>query len=288
MSEQFIAGHYRILRKLGSGAFGHTYLAEDAHLPDKKHCVVKQLKPKSPDEFTIATAKRLFPREAAILNRLGEHPQIPRLLAHLEEDRELYLVQEYIAGHDLDQEIKSGTKLEESAVVKMLDQILTILTFVHQQKVIHRDLKPSNIMRRTKDGKLFLIDFGAVKEIVTQVSNAQKFTVAIGTPGYMPIEQSMGQPRYCSDIYALGMTTIFALTGIEPSLLFRDRHPGEIKWRDRTNVNPKLGDIIDRMVRQDYRDRYPDAAAAHQALKEFSETVEQTMINSLVEEKETS
>ncbi|MEM7595766.1 MAG: serine/threonine-protein kinase, partial [Cyanobacteria bacterium P01_A01_bin.83] len=243
MGKQFIAGHYRILRKLSSGAFGHTHLAEDTHLPDNKRCVVKQLKPNSADDFTIATAKRLFPREAAILNKLGEHPQIPRLLAHLEEDQEFYLVQEYIKGHDLDHEIKPGTKLEECEVVKILYEILAILTFVHQQKVIHRDIKPSNIMRRTEDGKLFLIDFGAVKEIVTQVSNSQKLTVAIGTKGYMPIEQFRGQPRYCSDIYALGMMAIFALTGIEPSLLFSDRHTGEIKWRDLAVVNPKLADI---------------------------------------------
>ena len=190
MSKQFIAGHYRIVKKLGSGAFGHTYLAEDTHLPDNKRCVVKQLKPNSTDDFTLATAKRLFPREAAILNKLGEHPQIPRLLAHLEEDQEFYLVQEYIEGHDLDQEIKSGTKLEESAVVKILDEILTILTFVHQEKVIHRDLKPSNIMRRTEDGKLFLIDFGLAQKSDAQKNNQSNSFV--GTARYSSTSSHSG------------------------------------------------------------------------------------------------
>ena len=277
MSEQFIAGHYRILKQLGKGAFGHTYLAEDIHLPDDRLCVVKQLKPQSTDEFTIETAKRLFPREAAILNKLGKHPQIPRLLAHPAEEQEFYLIQEYIEGQDLEEEIKPGKKLEESQVIKILDEMLDILTFVHHKKVIHRDIKPSNVMRQKEDGKLFLIDFGAVKKIATQVSNVQELTVAIGTPGYQPGEQKMGQPRYASDIYALGMMAIFALTGIEPSQLWIDRATGEIQWREGIDINPKLAEILDKMVRQDYRDRYRDATAAHQALKEFLKPVDRPL-----------
>lgn len=273
MSEQFIAGHYRILEKLGSGAFGHTYLAEDTHLPNNQRCVVKQLKPQSTDRFTIETAKRLFPREAKTLLKLGEHPQIPRLLAHLEEENEFYLVQEYIKGHNLDKEIKPGLQLEESQVVKLLDEVLDILTFVHQEKVIHRDIKPSNIMRREKDGKLFLIDFGAVKEIATQISKDKELSrinpTRIGTPGYISSEQSMGHPKFVSDIYALGMMAIFALTGIDPSQLFRDSKTGEIQWRNYAKVNSKLADIVDKMIRYDFQKRYPSAIETRQALKEF-------------------
>ena|GEM_PF-1370729 len=270
MSKQFIAGRYHILKQLGEGAFGKTYLAEDTHMPENKHCVAKQLKPQSTDEFTINTAKKLFPREAAILNKLGDqHSQIPRLLAHLEEDNEFYLVQEYIEGCDLGEEIKPGIKLEESQVVKILDEILEVLTFVHQESVIHRDIKPSNIMRRNKDGKLFLIDFGAVKEITTRVSKVQYSTIIIGTDGYMPTEQARGQTRYASDIYALGMMAIFALTGIAPNQLSYDRDTGECEWRDDISVNPNLADIIDRMVRRDYRDRYRSATEAYQALQDF-------------------
>ena len=272
MIGRILAGRYHILNSLGKGAFGQTYLAEDTQLPDRKHCVVKQLKPQTTDEFTLETAKRLFPREAGILNKLGEHPQIPRLLAHLEENQEFYLVQEFIEGNDLSQEIKEGKQLEETEVINILDEVLDILTFVHQQKVIHRDIKPSNIMRQKKDGKLVLIDFGAVKEIATQISNAQgltSLTVAIGTEGYMPSEQSKGQPRFSSDIYALGMMAIFAITGIYPSQIPEERETGELKWRDRISVNPKLADILDKMVRYDFRDRYANAAEAHQALQEF-------------------
>ena len=269
MSDRFIAGRYRILKQLGEGAFGHTYLAEDTQMPNTPVCVVKQLKPQSIDKFVVETAKRLFPTEAETLSKLGEHPQIPRLLAHLEEDNEFYLVQEYIDGKDLDKEIASGIKLEESEVIKILDEMLAILTFVHQQKVIHRDIKPSNIMRRNSDGKLVLIDFGAVKEVATQISQAQKLTVAIGTPGYMSEEQSEGLPSYSSDIYALGMMAIFALTGIHPAQIPKNEETGEIEWRNHADVQPKLADIIDRMVRQESRSRYLSAAEAHRALKEF-------------------
>lgn len=272
MSDRFIAGRYRILKPLGSGAFGHTYLAEDTQMPNNLLCVVKQLKPKYTDKLTIETAKRLFPREAETLSKLGEHPQIPRLLAHMEEDNEFYLVQEYIEGSDLDKEIKPGIRLEESKVVKILDEILDTLTFVHQKKVIHRDIKPENIMRRDRDGKLVLIDFGAVKEIATQVSKAQKLTVAIGTHGYMPIEQQRGLPSCSSDVYALGMMAIFALTGIHPEQIPVDRKTEEVIWRDGININPKLANFINNMVRHNHGDRYPTATEALKALRKIDET----------------
>jgi eukaryotic-like serine/threonine-protein kinase len=270
---QTLAGRYLILKKLGKGGFGVTYLAEDTQLPDKKLCVVKHLKLETDDAVTLKAAKKLFQREAGILNKLGEeHPQIPRLLAHFEENEEFYLVQEFIDGHDLSQEIKQEKQLQEAEVVNILYEVLDILTFVHQQQVIHRDIKPSNIMRRKKNGKLVLIDFGAVKEVATQISNSQGvacLTVAVGTPGYQPSKQSKGKPKFVSDIYALGMTGIFALTGIDPSLIPEDKETGEIIWRDRISVNPKLADILDKMVRYDFRDRYSSVVEVKEALKQI-------------------
>jgi eukaryotic-like serine/threonine-protein kinase len=270
---QTLAGRYLILKKLGKGGFGVTYLAEDTQLPDKKLCVVKHLKLQTDDARTLTVAKKLFQREAEILNKLGEeHPQIPRLLAHFEENEEFYLVQEFIDGHDLSQEIKQGKQLQEAEVVNILYEVLDILTFVHQQQVIHRDIKPSNIMRREKDGKLVLIDFGAVKEVATQIVNAQgvtKFSFIVGTYGYMPSEQSKGKPKLVSDIYALGVTGIFALTGIDPSQISEDKETGEIIWRDRISVNPKLADILDKMVRYDFRDRYSSVVEVKEALKQI-------------------
>jgi serine/threonine-protein kinase len=152
------------------------------------------------------------------------------------------------------------------APVKLLHDILEVLVFVHQQNLIHRDLKPSNIRRRESDRKIVLIDFGAVKEITTQVVNPQGQTIIptqIGTPGYMPTEQAMGQPTLRSDIYAVGVIAIQALTGINPDPRRGGlpTHPQtkEIIWRDRVSVSPKLANIIDKMVRYDHNQRYQSA-----------------------------
>lgn len=143
--------------------------------------------------YTLNAGKILFDREAEALEKLGHHDQIPRLLAHFEDNQKFYLVQEFIEGHDFTQELRPNKQLSEAFVIQFLSDILEVLAFVHQQQVIHRDIKPSNIRRRESDGKLVLIDFGAVKQVSTQVVNSQgqtKVTIAIGSPGYMPSEQS--------------------------------------------------------------------------------------------------
>jgi eukaryotic-like serine/threonine-protein kinase len=274
MLGQTICGRYRIIRQIGKGGFGVTFLAEDTQRPGNPQCVVKQLKPQSDDSYTLHYAKRFFDQEAEILEILGNHDQIPRLLAHCEQNQEFYIVQEYIKGQDLKQEVFSKRQLSEAEVIKLLKQILEVLAFVHQKRVIHRDLKPSNIMRRESDGKIVLIDFGAVKQVTTQIANAQgqtQFTVAIGTPGYVPSEQANGQPTLSSDIYALGVICIQALTGINPDPRRRglptDFKTGEIIWQNQAHVSPKLANIIDKMVRYDYRQRYQSADEAMLALK---------------------
>ncbi len=154
-------------------------------------------------------------------------------------------------------------------MIRLLKDILEVLAFVHQKGVIHRDLKPSNIMRRESDGKIVLIDFGAVKQVATQIANAQgqtRFTIVIGTHGYMPSEQANGHPTLSSDIYAVGVICIQALTGINPAFP-TDPRTGEIIWRNQTQVSPKLADIIDKMICYDYRQRYQSADEALQALK---------------------
>ncbi|NMG18444.1 serine/threonine-protein kinase [Brasilonema bromeliae] len=274
MLGQTICGRYRIIRQIGKGGFGVTFLAEDTQRPGNPQCVVKQLKPQSDDSYTLHHAKRFFDQEAEILEILGNHDQIPRLLAHCTENQEFYIVQEYIKGQDLNQEVFSKRQLSEAEVIKLLKQILEVLAFVHQKRVIHRDLKPSNIMRRESDGKIVLIDFGAVKQVTTQIANPQgetQFTVAIGTPGYVASEQANGKPTLSSDIYALGVICIQALTGIHPDPRRRgfptDSKTGEIIWRNQAQVSPKLANIIDKMVRYDYRQRYQSADEALEALK---------------------
>ncbi|MHC5827157.1 MAG: protein kinase domain-containing protein, partial [Nostoc sp.] len=177
-------------------------------------CVVKKLKLQASDPITLETARRLFDTEAQVLYKLGTHDRIPQLLAYFEENAEFYLVQELIEGHDLSQELTPGKTLSQDQVISLLQELLTILEFVHQQNVIHRDVNPRNILRRQPDGKLILIDFGAVKQITTQIITPQgqtQATVAIGTPGYIPGEQAHGTPKLSSDIYATGIIAIQAL-----------------------------------------------------------------------------
>ena len=235
MQGQTLAGRYHIIKYLGGGGFGQTYLAEDKKRSGNLRCVVKQLKPQFTDPQTLSIARRLFKTETDTLHQLGTHPQIPELLDHFEENQEFYLVQELIEGIDLSKEIPPGQRLSESEVMAILQEIVEILVFVQQHKVIHRDIKPANLMRRNSDGKIFLIDFGAVKQISTQIGNTTGQTpptICIGTGGYMPAEQNNGQPNFGSDIYAVGMTGIEWLTGILPHELPKDAN-GEIIWRDR-------------------------------------------------------
>jgi len=286
-----LGGRYKIISELGAGGFGQTFLAQDLHLPDHPRCVVKQLKPQVSDAESFQTAQRLFDIEARVLYRLGDHDQIPRLLAHFEENQEFYLAQELIDGEPLTQELKGGQLWSETQVIAFLQDLLQVLAFVHEQNVIHRDLKPSNLMRRKRDGRIVLIDFGAVKQVSTQMLNpqtGQTKTISIGTQGYTPKEQLGGNPRFSSDIYAAGIIAIQALTGIHPRNLTEDPNTGEISWRDAgggtlreplggtrsdhraPHVSSELAEFLDRMVRYDFRARYPTAAEALRALQSLS------------------
>lgn len=268
-----LGGRYKIIQQLGVGGFGQTFLAEDLHLPEHPRCVVKQLKPQVTDGESLQIARRLFDTEAKVLYRLGSHDQIPRLLAHFEEDREFYLAQELIEGHSLSHELLDGKVWTETRVVALLQDILHTLAFVHTEQVIHRDLKPSNLIRRSHDGKVVLIDFGAVKQTSAQLANPDTgptHTISIGTQGYMPNEQIAGNPRFSSDIYAVGMIGIQSLTGVSPRKLLQDPRTGEIDWHSHAeHIHPKLREFLDRMVRYDFRDRYATATEALDALLEL-------------------
>lgn len=273
MTDIILSGRYRVIRQLGAGGFGTTFLAEDTQLPGHPWCVVKQLKPKNSDPELLQTARRLFNTEAEVLYKLGNHEQIPRLFAHFEENQEFYLVQEFIEGKSLSQILRSGTTLPEKPVIQLLENILTILEFVHSHQVIHRDLKPANIIQRQSDYKIVLIDFGAVKQISSQVVEPQEpmtLTIAIGSAGYMPNEQLAGKPRFSSDIYAVGMIGIQALTGLHPKDLQQDHETSEFLWRNHLNISPGLAYVIDKMVRYDFRDRYQSVTAALGDLKNLA------------------
>lgn len=267
-----LTGRYEIVQQLGVGGFGQTYVATDRHLPGNPLCVVKQLKPKNPQFLDFA--KRKFEDEAKSLYRLGEHDQIPRLLAHFEENENFYLVEEYIQGQPLERELAPGEPLSQEAAIALLADILQVLAFVHGQNAIHRDIKPANLIRRARDGKIVLIDFGAVKEVenLPAGGNGQSPpSIPIGSPGYGPIEQQMGAPHYSSDLYAAGLVCLQALTGLTPPELPKDEG-GEYRCAqlgDRAAISAGLAAILDKMVRQDYRQRYPTGAEALQAVQEL-------------------
>ncbi|AFY68693.1 serine/threonine protein kinase [Thalassoporum mexicanum PCC 7367] len=270
---------YAIDKELSVGGFGETYLAYDLGIPDtpKPKCVVKRLIPRHVKESTIV---RLFKQEAATLYKLGkEHDQIPKLHEYFEDQHtgDFFLVQEFIDGHDLQNELIPGRRWSEDDVIHLLIEILEVLDFLHQQDIIHRDIKPPNIMRRTIDRKLVLIDFGAVKELSAITVNQGKtnLTVQVGTPGYMPNEQAAGKPKLSSDIFAVGVIAIRALTGIIDVEISKLEHPDteKIEWRDQANVSNELAVIIDRMVEPSFSDRYKSAGEALQDIQKLNLSV---------------
>jgi serine/threonine protein kinase len=271
MLEITLVSRYKIIKELSHGGFGQTFIAEDMHLPGHPKCAIKQLKPIDTRPTVLDAAKKLFDREAQTLYKLGKHNQIPSLLAHFEQGAEFYLAQEFIEGQVLSEEIQPGMKLSESYVIQMMQDLLQILDFVHQEGVIHRDIKPANLIRRFSDNRLVLIDFGAVKEASIQRLDPQGHTcstIAVGTYGYMPNEQANGRPKFASDIYAVGMLAVQALTGISPNQLPEDYETGEAVWRDRApSISPELGDVLDKMVRSHFAQRYQSASDALAALQ---------------------
>ena len=273
LANKTLGGRYKITQILGHGGFGETYIAQDIKRPQSPQCVVKQLSPATNNPSHLKLARRLFDREAETLERLGKHDQIPRLLAYFEEDGEFYLVQEYIPGHALSAELSLGRQLPEARVVDMLRELLEILSFVHGEQVIHRDIKPSNIIRRQTDGKLVLIDFGAVKDQYSKLAaedTSNNLTIGIGTQGYMAPEQAAGKPQHNSDIYAVGMMGIQALAGLPPSQLKPDSQTGEIRWEEKALVSRGLANVLSKMVRYDSMKRYQSAIETLQALKKLS------------------
>lgn len=275
-----LGGRYKIINSLGSGGFGATFLAQDCHLPGTAPCVVKQLKPQSTDPHTLQTARRLFDTEAESLHELGSHDRIPKLFAYFEENQEFYLVQEYIEGEDLSHELTPGQKLDEQATLNLLRELLKILQFVQSKNVIHRDINPRNILRRNSDKKLVLIDFGAVKQITTELLNPNGkpgFSVCIGTPGYLPSEQATGFPKPSSDIYAVGIVALQALSGLLPHEFPKDPETEEIKVAELVTVSPEFIKVLERMVRYDFRERYGSATEALEAIADLEKPTMMTV-----------
>lgn len=277
MLGKLVRDRYQIVQVLSAEGLCHTYIAKDVHLHHSVTCIVKHFQAISDHPESLIALRGLFLREVEALKRLGDYDRVPQLLDYFEDDQQFYLVQEFVAGNPLSAELTANPSWSETQVIELLQEVLLILEFIHSHGLIHRDIQPSNIIRRQQDDRLVLVDFGSVKQAWTQVVTNQgttssnyflsgPATIAIGTAGYMPTEQAQGRPRPNSDIYALGMIAIQALTGLTPSQLSEDPETGEIVWQH-DRVNPALVDIINKMVCYHYRDRYQSATVALQALQ---------------------
>ncbi len=261
-----LKNRYRPLRFLDMGGMSRAYLATDEDTPSRQVCVVKQFFPspqvaENPKSFKKSI--ELFQREATQLDKLGrQSPQIPKLLAYLEQDRKFYLVQEFIDGQNLLKDLEMEGPYNETSARQLLSEILPVLQFIHNQNVIHRDIKPENVMHR-KNGQLVLIDFGMSKQMTEQVTS--RGTTG-GTMGYAPPEQIRAGVAYpATDIFALGATCIHLLTGVTPDNLY-DFQENRWIWRDvlaekQKYVSNNLAEILDKMLQADLKDRYQSAAA---------------------------
>ncbi|WP_375498469.1 protein kinase [uncultured Nostoc sp.] len=252
-------GRYVTVKLLGRGGFGAAFLARDRRIPGMRQCVVKQFQPAGNLSLNqLQQAQLMFEREAEVLSQLGnDHEQIPDLFAFFpvivnglqpgQQDQFFYLVQEYIDGQNLEEELVQQGKFSEQEVLEVLQEILKVLKFVHHRGIIHRDIKPSNIMRR-RDNRLFLLDFGAVKQVTNVALGSAASSTGIYSMGFAPPEQMAGGQVFPStDLYALAVTILILLTNQEAVQLF-DAYSNQWKWRTQVNVSPRLADVLDKML----------------------------------------
>ncbi|MBI4749438.1 MAG: serine/threonine protein kinase [Acidobacteria bacterium] len=281
-----LKNRYKVISRLGVGGFGETFLAEDTDLPSRRRCVIKRLKPV--EGMLLEEAQRLFAQEAQILEELGKGSQgrVPELYAYFNEGEDFYLAMEYVNGIALDRKVSQTGPLDESEVWgRILRALLMTLEYVHARKVIHRDIKPANIIIRN-DGTPVLIDYGIVKRQLTTLAGGQQAYAqsrsTTGTEGYTPDEQWKGKAIYASDLYALGMTAIFALTGKSPTEL-HDLETGEFVWRRYApRVSAQLAGVLDKVVRENYRERYATASEMRLALDQARPEDERTVQRPIV------
>ncbi|MBF2085070.1 serine/threonine-protein kinase [Thermoleptolyngbya sp. C42_A2020_037] len=259
-----LGDRFRAVKLLGQGGFGRTFLAIDErkrsaqHSASSRHCVIKQFFPLQRGDSRRAA--ELFRQEAERLRRLGQHPQIPRLLANLEDEDGQYLVQEYIPGKNLEVLLHEQKVFHEGQILDLLKSLLPVLAFIHSQRVIHRDVKPENIIQRQGDRELVLVDFGASK-YVTQTALGKTGTM-IGSAGYAAPEQVMGRAEFASDLYSLGVTCIHLLTGMHPFDLYS---PMQDAWIWRQYLPEPIGDrltrVLNKLLQRPISSRYKTAAA---------------------------
>ena len=275
--QPLLRNRYRIIRPLGSGGFGRTFLAEDEDKLNEP-CVVKQLVPQVQGTKAVQKATQLFQEEARRLQQLGEHPQIPTLYAYFEQERYLYLVQQWIEGQTLQQELEQQGLFSEAKIWQLLSDLLPLLQFIHAHHVIHRDIKPENIIRRVGDGRLVLIDFGVAKHLTTTA--IAKPGTSIGSFGYASLEQmNSGETYPASDLYSLGASCFHLLTGIHPSKLWAEKgYSWVTDWRQylKSPISLNLEQLLDKLLQKDILQRYRSANEVLQDLNHQPQSLAET------------
>ncbi|AFZ15102.1 serine/threonine protein kinase [Crinalium epipsammum PCC 9333] len=273
---------YSAINPLGMGGFGRTFLAVDQDIPSHPKCVIKQLYFSHSEPKTFKKVVALFNQEAIRLDELGKHPQIPTLLASFEQEQNLYLVQDFIDGNTLEEELEKNGVYNESQIWTLLKSLLPVLQFIHDHQVVHRDIKPSNIIRRKTDDQLVLIDFGVAK-LLTNSAILKPGTI-IGSPEYMAPEQGRGKALPASDLYSLGVTCINLLTGV-PTLDMFDIVNDCWMWQDflpaGVKISDRLTEILDKLLKDSLKERYQSAEEVLQAIN-LNNTVKATNSHNLI------
>jgi serine/threonine protein kinase len=263
-SKLLLKERYRGIKPIGQGGFGRTFLAIDEDKPSKPYCVIKQFYPQAQGTSTIQKAVELFNQEAMRLDELGEHPQIPDLLAYFTQDDRQYLIQEFIEGQNLAQELGNNGVFNEGQIRQILNELLSILQFCHAKQVIHRDIKPENIIWRrnnfASNNTLVLVDFGASKVATNTALN--RTGTSIGSPEYVAPEQIRGKALFASDIFSLGVTCLHLLTGKSPFDL-HDANTDTWIWRqylqNQNPVSAELEKVLNHMTESIPAKRYQKA-----------------------------
>ncbi|NEQ50194.1 MAG: serine/threonine protein kinase [Leptolyngbya sp. SIO3F4] len=271
-SGQLFRERYEVVRILGRGGFGVTHLARDRMLPGSPLCVIKQLFPKVSHPIALERAKQRFRREARILGRLGSHSQLPMLLDYFTFKGEFFLVQEYVHGDTLSREVRKNGAQKEPVVKKFLAEVLPAVRYIHRNRVIHRDIKPPNIIRCRDDNRLVLLDFGAVRECLHHDDDpgdhaASPTTHFVGTMGFAPPEQLALRPTYSSDIYALGVTCLYLLTGKSPLEFDIDPDTQELDWQRSVSITQSFERLLAKMLTTDLSERFKRIDDVQRALQ---------------------
>ncbi|WP_427162780.1 protein kinase domain-containing protein [Aliinostoc sp. HNIBRCY26] len=266
-SKLLLKERYRAIKPIGQGGFGRTFLAVDEDKPSKPHCVIKQFYPQAQGTNTVQKAVELFTQEAVQLDELGKHPQIPELLAYFTQEDRQYLVQEFINGANLAQELANKGAFNETQIRQLLSDLLNVLQFCHARQVIHRDIKPENIILRSSDHKLVLVDFGAAKSATGTALN--RTGTSIGSPEYVAPEQMRGRATFASDIYSLGATCIHLLTGRSPFDSY-DTNNDTWLWQQylKVPISNSLTNILNKMLASIPARRYQTVDAVLQDLNQ--------------------